>query len=260
MANLLRKYLSLYSSTSNSFGTGTGETITPNSVSGLPTDTELILTFDYHKSDGSLQDASKIERIRGQITGGNFVISERGVDGTTDQAHTSPVVEMIWNAKDWNDFIDWALVSHNQTGYLKGSAVVASNISASAVTTGNLNFIPVTTTGSETLTNKRINKRILSATSYTTDTGTSLNCDTQDWFIVTAQAGDLKFNNPSGTPVDGQMLGIAVTGTAARALTWDTQFEASTTALPTTTVTTARLNMVFAWRADTSKWVCLAAA
>jgi len=112
----------------------------------------------------------------------------------------------------------------------------------------------------DTLSNKRITKRILSATSYTTDTGTSLNCATTDIFIVTAQAGDLKFNNPSGTPTDGQTLWIAVTGTAARALTYDTQFESSTVELPTTTDTTARLDIGLVWRADTSKWHCIAVA
>lgn len=117
----------------------------------------------------------------------------------------------------------------------------------------------VTYTGTETLTNKRINPRVLSAASYTTDTGTSLNADTLDEFIVTAQAGALKFNNPTGTPVDGQCLLIAVTGTAARALTYDTQFQASTVALPTTTVTTARLNMGFIWSSTTSKWIILGA-
>lgn len=111
-----------------------------------------------------------------------------------------------------------------------------------------------------TLTNKRITPRILSATSYTTDTGTSLNCDTLDQFIVTAQAGALKLNNPTGTPVDGQRLIIAITGTAARAITYDTQYEASTIPLPSTTVTTARLNLGFIWRADTSKWVLVATA
>lgn len=111
-----------------------------------------------------------------------------------------------------------------------------------------------------TFTNKRITPRILSAASYTTDTGTSLNCDNLDEFIVTGQTGALKFNNPSGTPTDGQCLIIAVTGTAARALTYDTQFEASTVALPTTTATTARLTMGFLWRADTSKWVIVGAA
>lgn len=112
----------------------------------------------------------------------------------------------------------------------------------------------------QTLTNKRVTPRVLSAASYTTDTGTSLNCDTLDEFIVTAQAGALKFNNPTGTPTDGQVLLIAVTGTAARALTYDTQFQASTVALPSTTVTTARLNMAFIWSAATSKWIILGAA
>ncbi|MEK7554196.1 MAG: hypothetical protein AAB517_02400 [Patescibacteria group bacterium] len=117
-----------------------------------------------------------------------------------------------------------------------------------------------TLTDTQTLTNKRVTSRILSAASYTTDTGTSLNCDNLDQFIVTAQAGALKLNNPTGTPTDGQRLLVAVTGTAARALTYDTQFETSTVALPTTTVTTNRLNMLFIWRADTSKWVCVASA
>lgn len=124
----------------------------------------------------------------------------------------------------------------------------------------NLPAVSVGTTDVQTLTNKRITPRVLSAASYTTDTGTSLNCDNLDEFIVTAQAGALKFNNPSGTPTDGQKLIIAVTGTAGRALTWDTQFEASTVALPTTTSGTARLNMGFIWRSDTSKWVCVAVA
>jgi len=115
-------------------------------------------------------------------------------------------------------------------------------------------------TGRGDWVNATITPRILSATSYTTDTGTSLNCDNLDQFIVTAQAGALLFNNPTGTPVDGQKLIIAVKGTAARALTYGNQFEASTVALPTTTVTTARLNIGFIWRADTSKWVCVASA
>ena len=49
-------------------------------------------------------------------------------------------------------------------------------------------------------------------------------------------------------------------GTAARAITWGTSFEASTTALPTTTVSTARLDVGFIWNAATSKWRCLAVA
>lgn len=114
-----------------------------------------------------------------------------------------------------------------------------------------------TISSTNTLTNKRITKRVLSAANYTTDTGTSLNCDTLDMFIVTAQAGALKLNNPTGTPTDGQTLWVAITGTADRALTYDTQFEASLVELPTTTIGTARIDLVFVWRADISKWRCI---
>jgi hypothetical protein len=116
----------------------------------------------------------------------------------------------------------------------------------------------VTSAWVQTLTNKRITARILSTPTFTTDTWTTLNIDNLDQFIVTAQAGALKFNNPIWTPTEGQKLLIAVTGTGARALTRDTDYEASTVALPTTTVTTARLNIWFIYRADTSKWVCIA--
>ncbi len=121
----------------------------------------------------------------------------------------------------------------------------------------------LTTDATQTLTNKRITPRVLSAASYTTDTGSSLNGDTQDMFIVTAQTGALKFNNPSGTPTDGQKLIISVASstTAARALTWDTAFGATTIALPTTTAaTTATLTIGFIWSTSKSLWQCVAVA
>jgi len=139
MADLFRKYKSLYTSTSNSFSVGTGETVTPNSVSGLPTATDTTLTFDRVDSAGTATP-TKVERIIGTVSGSNFTIVERGVDGTTEQAHTSPVVEMIWNAKDWNDLCDGLLVQHTQAGLHKAitsSLITASNITASQVTASN---------------------------------------------------------------------------------------------------------------------------
>jgi len=121
----------------------------------------------------------------------------------------------------------------------------------------------VTLAAVQTLTNKRITPRVLSATSYTTDTGTSIAGDSLDMFIVTAQAGALKFNNPTGTPTDGQKLIITVASstTAARALTWDTAYGATTVALPTTTAaTTVTLSIGFIWSASKSLWQCVAVA
>jgi hypothetical protein len=121
----------------------------------------------------------------------------------------------------------------------------------------------ITASSSDTLTNKRVTPRILSATTYTTNTGTSIAGDTQDMFIVTAQAGDLLFNNPSGTPTDGQKLIISVASstTAARALTWGNAYGSTTVALPTTTAaTTATLTIGFIWSASKNLWQCVAVA
>lgn len=101
---------------------------------------------------------------------------------------------------------------------------------------------------------QKFGTNVITATSYTTDTGTSLNCDYWDIFEVTAQAGALKLNNPTGSPRNWQVLYIPITATWAHALTHDTQFQASTVALPTV-LSTARLNNIYVWSASTSKWV-----
>jgi hypothetical protein len=121
--------------------------------------------------------------------------------------------------------------------------------------------VEVTPTSTNTLTNKRIEPRIVTAASYTTDTGTSLSVATADQFQVTAQAGDLKFNNPGGTPVAGQKLIIRIkdNGTA-RALTYDTQFRALGSSLPSTTVISKTLYMGFIFNATDTKWDLVAVA
>lgn len=120
-------------------------------------------------------------------------------------------------------------------------------------TTGTL----ATLAGTETFTNKTITRRVGSTTSSATPT---INTDNVDIYRLTAQAADITSftTNLSGTPVEGQMLLIEITGTAARAITWGASFEASTVALPTTTVTTAMLQVLFKWNSVTSKWRCLA--
>lgn len=112
-----------------------------------------------------------------------------------------------------------------------------------------------------TLTNKRINPRLVTAASYTTDTGTSLDISTCDQFEITAQAGALLFNAPSGTPVGGNKLIIRIkdNGTA-RALTYNAIFRAMGNALPTTTVISKTLYMGFIYNATDTKWDLVAVA
>ena len=111
----------------------------------------------------------------------------------------------------------------------------------------------------QTLTNKRITPRTGTTASSATPT---INTDNVDFYSLTAQAEAITSftTNLSGTPTDAQTLWIAITGTAARAITWGTSFEASTVALPTTTVTTARLDVSFIWNSISGKWRCVSVA
>lgn len=111
-----------------------------------------------------------------------------------------------------------------------------------------------------TLTNKRVTPRAGTTTSSATPT---INTDNYDYYSLTAQTVDITSftTNLSGTPTDGQKLWISITGTAARAITWGASFEASTIALPTTTVSTNRLDVGFVWHGDgVNKWRCVASA
>jgi hypothetical protein len=116
-----------------------------------------------------------------------------------------------------------------------------------------------TISATNTLTNKRITKRTGSTTSSATPT---INTDNVDVYLLTAQTVDITSftTNLSGTPTEGQLLWISITGTAARAITWGASFESSTVTLPTTTVTTARLDVGFVWNTVSNKWRCIASA
>lgn len=111
----------------------------------------------------------------------------------------------------------------------------------------------VSVDGTQTLTNKRITPRVVTVTAGATP---AINTDNGDVFIITGLTVAITSmtTNLTGTPTDGQRIRISITGTAARAITWGTSFEASTVALPTTTVTTNRLDTDFIWNATTSKW------
>jgi len=136
-SDLLKKYKSLFSTTlTTGIGIGTGDTITPATVTGLPTDTGITLTYDRVDSGGTSL-GSKVERITGVVSGGNIASYVRGKDSTTEQAHSGgAVIEMVWNAQDWNDMVDWGLTEHNQDGTHKSALVTTLKASGSDVNTG----------------------------------------------------------------------------------------------------------------------------
>ena len=133
-----------------------------------------------------------------------------------------------------------------------GTGVVTSTPAPSGTLVG--------TSDTQTLTNKRFTRRVVTVTQSATP---AINTDNTDVASITglAQAITSFTTNLTGTPVDGDMLIVRITddGTA-RAITWGAKFEASTIALPTTTVISTMLTVGFIWNTASLKWRCIAAA
>ena len=111
----------------------------------------------------------------------------------------------------------------------------------------------------QTLSNKRITKRTVTVTQSATPT---INTDNTDIAYITglAQAITSMTTNLSGTPNANDLLWVSITDNGtARAITWGASFEASgNIPLPTTTVISTRLDVLFTWNVATSKWRCIA--
>lgn len=222
----------------------------------------------------SSTDNTSLRFKTSEITGGDTAVGKSATQTLTNKTLTSPVINTptgitksdvglgnVTNNTQYYPGGGDVAITDGGTGAstLPAGLLVGAGTSAITAVTAPSGTV-VGTSDTQTLTNKRINPRIVSATSYTTNTGTSLNSDNLDMFIVTAQAGALKFNNPGGTPTQGQKFIIRIKddGTA-RALTYDTQFNASTDlALPSTTVLSKELYMGFIYNSTTTKWTLLA--
>lgn len=194
------------------------------------------------------------------IAGGNVLFDSAPSPTSTDGAPLGGA------GGQWSDLylaeggvINWdnGDVTLTQTGNVLAVSGGDLQVATAGVGT-NADSVP-TLSSTNTLTNKRVTPRAGTTTSSATPT---INTDNYDYYSLTAQTVDITSftTNLSGTPTDGQKLWISITGTAARAITWGASFEASTIALPTTTVTTNRLDVGFVWNAATSKWRCVASA
>ncbi len=238
-----RKGKSLFATTSNSFGVGEGVTITPNDVSGLPTG-NITLTFDREVT-------GKVERIKGAISGSNFVVASggRGYDGTTETSHTSPNVEYIYNGADQNDAVDAFIAEHSVAGVHDATKVAM--LAGTQTVTGTKTFSAQVVTSAGIKNTPRV--------VTTTDDATAvIDVDITDQYQLTAVANATTFT-VTGTPVAGQKLIVRFKDAGvAKGLTW-TGFTSKGATLPTTTVASKEHYVGLIYNATASTWDCVAA-
>jgi hypothetical protein len=160
------------------------------------------------------------------------------------------------------------LLASSLVGPANGGTGVANNAAMTVTGSGNFAYtrtltgttnvtFPTTGTlatlaGTETLTNKRINPRVVSAASAATLTP---DIATADQYAYTALAAALAINAPTGTPVDGNRLIFRfLDNGVARALTWNATYTVIGTILPTTTTVSKMLYVGCIYNAANTRW------
>ena len=100
------------------------------------------------------------------------------------------------------------------------------------------------------LANKTVTTTITSSA-----TPTPARASTRTVLKITAQSEAFELQNPTGTPVEGDMLKVEVTdnGTPV-AITYDTDYADGTVKRPDTTTASTRLMMIFQYSG--SEWTC----
>ena len=90
-------------------------TVPLTSVTGLPTDTAVMIQIDRVDGSGNLTPSSE-ESVVGVISGSNIINCIRGVEGTAQAHSAGAVVEVRLLAAMWDKMVDWGLVDHGQLG------------------------------------------------------------------------------------------------------------------------------------------------
>ena len=141
-------------------------------------------------------------------------------------------------------------------GTVSGATNFTSTISSGGT---DLNLIFVQPNTVETITNKRITKRVVSVASSATPT---LNTDVCDIARLTGLTTNITnaSTNLSGVPTHGDLFSYEITDNGvARTIAWGASFAASgTLSLPTTTVINTLLKVLFQWNSATNTWVITA--
>ena len=207
--------------------------------------------FNNNQSSGAITVNNNSGTLIVSIPSGGYVqltlLSNATTAGSWDRHDLSPSnVSWSTNTLDYPGSITSATWNGNAVATNRGGTGASSLAGASIATY----------TGTETLTNKRINPRVVTAASTAT---LAPDISAGDQYNLTAQAAALTVSAPIGTPVDGNKLIFRIldNGTA-RAITWNATYTAIGVTLPTTTTVSKTTYVGCIYNANNTRWDVIA--
>jgi hypothetical protein len=219
-------------------------TLTVDAVTNWPP--YFVATSGVLNTETGVLNPATVKVFRGHIASGKIEI-DAFAPGYTDAGNAVGDIVVLKPNTLWAD-----LVADNM-------ALLETQVGTSLNPDGTLTTAAMTQiAGNATVKAKRTIPRIRVQASTATLTP---DIDSYNYERVTALTTAINVANPTGTPSDGEGLVVEITGTAARAITWGTSFEANSQyslTLPSTTVTTKTTFVTFTWNSTRAKWLMMA--
>lgn len=224
-------------------GTNSGDQTTITGNAGTATALQTARTIGGVSFNGTANITVSTATGGFTVSGGNLALGANSLTLTGSIGATGARATKLWAAD--GEFTNLPTVG----GAALKTALALNNVDNTSNATERA--------AAATLTNKRVTPRVLAHGSSATPT---INTDSYDFVDITALATNITSmtSGLSGTPTNGQKLWIAITGTGARTISWGSSFEAGAVALPTTTVSTTRLDTAFIWNSASNKWRAMA--